>query len=529
MERIESDRPILDPGVDFCVIRADHPVVAVTSLQEKFALTVLRGAKIHRAEMELKDKRVLVIGLARTGVATALFCAARGARVTATESRPETQMGEAAHKLRAAGVSLEFGGQGDGGVAEQDLVVPSPGVPADAPLLMTARKNGVAVWSEIELAYRFLQGTLIGITGSNGKTTTTSLIAHILETAEISTLLAGNIGIPLISCVERTSPDTVTVAELSSFQLELVEQFRPRISVFLNLTPDHLDRHGTMDRYAAAKAHIFENQTAEDFAVINADDPATRALAPSGPAVYWFSRMARVEQGSYLRGDEIVFCRGGKEEVLVRRGDIALVGGHNLENVLAAVTAARLTGASAKAISEGVRTFAGVEHRLEFVAEIGGVRYYNDSKATNVDATLKALEAFPGHVLIILGGKDKGSDYPALREPLREKATFALLIGAAAEKIEAHIVGSVKVERSETLERAVETASHIAQSGDIVLLAPACASFDQFENYEHRGRTFKELVRQIETRGAATTSSNVAATDTAKETAVAPRRASKGR
>jgi UDP-N-acetylmuramoylalanine--D-glutamate ligase len=479
--------------------------------------------------MELKDKRVLVIGLARTGVATALFCAARGARVTATESRPEAEVVGAAQKLRAAGVTLEFGDPPAASILDQDLVVPSPGVPADALLLLFARKKGVAVWSEIELAYRFLQGMLIGITGSNGKTTTTSLIADILETAKIPTLLAGNIGIPLISCVERTNPATVTVAELSSFQLELIETFRPRIGVFLNLTPDHLDRHGTMDRYAAAKARTFENQTAEDFAVMNADDPATRALAPSAPVVYWFSRTSRIEQGAYVRGEEIVFCQGGKEEVLLRRNDIALVGGHNLENVLAAVTAARLAGAGAKAIAEGVRTFPGVEHRLEFVAEVAGVRYYNDSKATNVDATLKALEAFPGRVLIILGGKDKGSDYTALRGPLHEKATLALLIGAAADKIASQIAGSVPIEKPGTLERAMETASRTARAGDTVLLAPACASFDQFENYEHRGRVFKELVRKIVSRGASAASANAVENSIVKETAAAPGRASKGR
>jgi UDP-N-acetylmuramoylalanine--D-glutamate ligase len=480
-----------------------------------------------RAAMDLKNKRVLVIGLARTGVATALFCAARGAQVTAIDSRLESELSDAARKLRTAGVTLDFGPSADATVAEQDLIIPSPGVPADAPLVLAARERGVTVWSEIELAYRFLQGTLIGITGSNGKTTTTSLIAHILKTANIPTLLAGNIGVPLISCVERTTSETMTVVELSSFQLELVEQFRPHISVFLNLTPDHLDRHRTMDRYAAAKARIFENQTAGDFAVMNADDPATRALAPNGPAVYWFSRIHSVEQGCYVHGGEIIFRQGSREEPLMRQSEISLVGGHNLENVLAAVTAARLAGSDAEAIAEGVRTFAGVEHRLELVAEVGGVRYYNDSKATNVDATLKALEAFPGHVLIILGGKDKGSDYTALRSPLHEKASLALLIGSAAEKIEEQIAGSVPLERSRTLEHAVETAAAVAKPGDVVLLAPACASFDQFENYEHRGRMFKELVRQIEVRRAAK-SSNVAATGTARET-VAPSRASKGR
>jgi UDP-N-acetylmuramoylalanine--D-glutamate ligase len=276
--------------------------------------------------------------------------------------------------------------------------------------------------------------------------------------------------------------------------------------VFLNLTPDHLDRHHTLQAYGAAKARLFENQTGEDAAILNADDAATTPYAPSLPRVYWFSRKQRVAQGAYVRGEEIVFRQDGKEEILLKIEDIPLAGAHNVENVLAAVAAARLAGAPSTAIFKGVSSFAGVEHRLEFVSEIEGVRYYNDSKATNVDATLKALDAFPGRILIILGGKDKGSDYTVLQKPLREKAILALLIGAAAEKIEQQISGSVAVERAETIERAVEIASHAAQRGDVVLLAPACASFDQFQNYEHRGRVFKDLVRQLEKQAAGATS-----------------------
>jgi UDP-N-acetylmuramoylalanine--D-glutamate ligase len=347
---------------------------------------------------------------------------------------------------------------------------------------------------------------LIGITGSNGKTTTTSLIEHILRSAGIPTILAGNIGTPLISRVEQTSDVTITVAELSSFQLELINTFRPDISVFLNLTPDHLDRHHTLESYGAAKARIFENQTEADCAVLNADDPATTKYAPLTPQVFWFSRKQRVAQGAFVQKDEIVFRRDGKEEVVLKLQDIPLAGAHNVENVLAAVTATRLAGADVAAVAKGVRSFSGVEHRLEFVAEIGGVRYYNDSKATNVDATLKALEAFSGRILVILGGKDKGSDYTVLQKPLREKAILALLIAAASEKIEKQIAGSVAIERAGTIERAVEIASHAARSGDVVLLAPACASFDQFENYEHRGRVFKDLVHQLERQAASTSS-----------------------
>jgi len=276
--------------------------------------------------------------------------------------------------------------------------------------------------------------------------------------------------------------------------------------VFLNLTPDHLDRHHTFEEYGAAKARIFGNQKEADSAVLNADDPASTPYAPTRPQVYWFSRKQRVAQGAFVRDHQIVFRQNGEEMAVLKLQEIPLLGAHNVENVLAAVTTTRIAGANPAAIAKGVRSFAGVEHRLEFVAEVGGVRYFNDSKATNVDATLKALDAFPGRILIILGGKDKGSDYTVLRKPLREKAILALLIGAAADKIEKQIEGSVAIEGAGTIERAVEIASHAARPGDVVLLAPACASFDQFQNFEHRGRVFKNLVHQLERHAASTTS-----------------------
>lgn len=448
----------------------------------------------------MNGKRVLVVGLARTGVATAIFCVARGAAVTATDIRNALQLGDCVEKLRAAGVQLEFAGQTDKILQGQELVVPSPGVPADAPLLLRAREMRITVWSEIELAGRFLRGQLIGITGSNGKTTTTSLVEHILRNAGFPTVLAGNIGTPLIAQVEKTTDETITVAELSSFQLELIESFRPSIAVFLNLTPDHLDRHKTLDAYGAAKARIFANQTKDDFAVLNADDAASAAYAPTHSRVLWFSRQKMVMPGAYLRDGKIVFAHHGEEELIVAVTEVPLPGAHNLENVLAAVVASRLAGVRPAQIEAGIKSFAGVEHRIEFVAEINGVRYYNDSKATNVDATLKALDSFPGRILIILGGKDKDTDYRQLRTALRDKAILALLVGAAAEKIERQIEGSVAIQRSVTIENAVGSAFHSAHAGDIVLLSPACASFDQFQNYEHRGRTFKELVHQLEKR-----------------------------
>ena len=450
--------------------------------------------------MELKGKRVLVIGVARTGVATALFCAERRAVVTATDTRSADELGDCVTKLRDAGVQLQLGGYSDAILHGQELVVPSPGVSADSELLIKARELKITVWSEIELAFRFLNGRLIGITGSNGKTTTTTLVDHILRDAGFSSALAGNIGTPLIATVGQSSENTITVAELSSFQLELIETFRANISILLNLTPDHLDRHKTFTAYVAAKARIFENQIEEDAAILNLDDAASREIAPSRPQVFWFSRKTNVEQGAFVRNGKIIFRRNNKEEAILNCDEVPLPGAHNLENVLAATITARLAGVQPTQIAQAVRSFPGVEHRIEFVAEIHGVRYYNDSKATNVDATLKALEAFPGRIIVILGGKDKDSDYMQLRAALREKAILALLIGSAAEKIEKQIEGSVAIKHSETLQNAVQFAAQAAHAGDIVLLAPACASFDQFQNYEQRGRVFKELVHQLQHR-----------------------------
>lgn len=456
-----------------------------------------------RLGVDLDGKRLLVVGLARTGVVVSLFCAAHGARVTATDEKPASALKEVAKKLRASGVALELGAHRPETFVDQDLIIVSPGVPANLPALQFARNRGIPVWSEIELAWRLMHGKLVAITGSNGKTTTTALTAHILESAKIPVLVGGNIGTPLLSRVEASSDSTVTVAEVSSFQLEAIEAFRPDVGVFLNLTPDHIDRHGSFEDYARAKQRLFENMLDRDAAVLNADDPEVARRGPARAQTFWFSRRKRLAAGAFVRGDQILFRRDGAETVLMQRGDISLHGEHNLENVLAAAAAAILAGAPADAVAAAVRTFPGVEHRLEYVAEIHGVAFYNDSKATNVDAALKAIDAFPGSLFVILGGKDKGSPYAPLREPLREKAKLALLIGAAAEKIHAELEGAVPMERAGTLARAVAIAFDQARPGDMILLAPACASFDQFENFEHRGREFKQIVARLLAESAA--------------------------
>jgi UDP-N-acetylmuramoylalanine--D-glutamate ligase len=334
----------------------------------------------------------------------------------------------------------------------------------------------------------------VAITGSNGKTTTTTLTGEILAAGGLPTLVGGNIGTPAISLAERAKPETVTVLEISSFQLETIQTFRPKIAVVLNVTPDHLDRHRTFEVYVDAKARIFENQQSGDFAVLNEDDPTCVSLAARTRAkVFWFSRLKEVERGAWVREGNILFRDAAQQHEVMPVSEIPLKGAHNLENVLAAVCAGALMGCAPEKIRQAVRDFKAVEHRLEFVATIRGVDYYNDSKATNVDATIKALESFPANIHLILGGKDKGSDYTVLNELLRQRVKRVYTIGAAAAKIESQIK-NVEVVHAETLENALRKANAVAQPGDVVLLAPACASFDQFKSYEHRGKVFKEIV-----------------------------------
>ncbi len=448
--------------------------------------------------MDLNNKRVLVVGLGKSGVASALFLKARGARVTVSDAKPPDQLGDEIPQLLDHGITVETGGHGERTFQGQDLIVVSPGVPVNAAPLVQARALGEPVIGEIELAAQFLSGPIVAITGSNGKTTTTTLVGEVLTASGLPTLVGGNIGTAAISLVEQATSETVVVLEVSSFQLETIQTFRPKVAVILNITSDHLDRHRTFAAYADAKARIFENQKAGDFAIVNADDQASEALAGRTHAqVFRFSRNKQVEQGTYVDKEHIVFRSSSGIQTVMLVSEIPLKGTHNVENVLAAVCVGILMGCKPGSIRDAVRNFKAVEHRLEYVASIKGVEYYNDSKATNVDATIKALESFPANVHLILGGKDKGSDYTLLNDLLRTRVKRVYTIGAAAEKIESQIKGATEIVRAETLERAVKNAATSAQPGDVVLLAPACASFDQFENYEHRGRVFKELVRSL--------------------------------
>jgi len=448
--------------------------------------------------MDLNHKRVLVVGLGKSGVASALFLKSRGARVTVSDTKPETELRNEILLLLEHGITVETGGHGDRTFREQDLIVVSPGMAVDAPQLVQARTLGEPVIGEIELAARFLTGPIAAITGANGKTTTTSLAGEIVAAGNFPTLVGGNIGTPAISFVDQAGPATWIVLEVSSFQLETIVEFRPRIAVILNITPDHLDRHKTFANYVNAKARVFENQQQDDFTVLNADDPTTAGLSERTHAqVFWFSRKKEIEKGALVRGAHIYFRDGEREREIMPLAELPLKGAHNLENVLAGVSIGMLVGCQPEQIRHAVRNFKAVEHRLEFVAKVAGVDYYNDSKATNVDATIKALESFPANIHLILGGKDKGSDYTVLNDLLRQRVKCVYTIGAAAAKIESQIQGAAEVEHAETLENAIQRASTSAVPGDVVLLAPACASFDQFQSYEHRGRMFKEIVHSL--------------------------------
>ena len=448
--------------------------------------------------MEVANKNVLVVGLGKSGVASALFLKSRGAHVTVSDTKPREQFSNELSLLLDYGIAIETGGHGERTFRGQDLIVVSPGVPFDAPLLQQARAVGEMVIGEIELAAQFFPGRMIAITGSNGKTTTTALTGEVIAAAGFHTLVGGNIGTPAISLVENSTPETVAVLEVSSFQLETIQTYRPHIAVVLNVTPDHLDRHRTFVAYTSAKARIFENQQQDDFAVLNADDPTCVSLAAAAKAkLSWFSRKKEVEQGAFVRDAHIFFRDGNDEKEIMPIAEISLKGSHNVENVLAAASVGMLMRCDPDQIRKTIREFKAVEHRLEYVATIRGVEYYNDSKATNVDATIKAIESFPANIHLILGGKDKGSDYSVLNDLLRQRVKAVYTIGAAAAKIESQIKTATEIVHAETLDAAVKRAAKVAHPGDIVLLAPACASFDQFQNYEHRGKTFKEIVKTL--------------------------------
>jgi UDP-N-acetylmuramoylalanine--D-glutamate ligase len=450
-------------------------------------------------------KRVVVVGLARSGVAAAAFLARQGASVTAVDRKPESELGPEALALGRLGVRLELGPHRRETFLGSELVVVSPGVPWELEELEAARGAGIPVIAEIELAFQHLRGEVAAITGTKGKSTTTAALGAMLREAGRDARVGGNIGAPLVGLVEGSTEATAFAVEVSSFQLEGTTSFRPRIAVWLNLSADHLDRHPTLDAYVAAKARIFANQRPEDWAVVNADDPVVLAQARRARARQLPFRVTgeplAAGDGAFFAGDAARLRKDGAEETLFARADLSLPGAHLHGDMLVAAAAARLMGAPAEAIARAVRGFRGVEHVLEHVATVDGVAYYNDSKATNVEAARRSLEAFETPVVVILGGRYKGGEFGELIPSLRAHGRAVVAIGEATERVTSALAGTLPLEPAQSLRDAVLQARSLAQPGDVVLLAPACSSFDMFKDYAERGRAFKAEVAKLREGG----------------------------
>jgi UDP-N-acetylmuramoylalanine--D-glutamate ligase len=451
--------------------------------------------------VEIAGRKVLVIGAARSGIASARFLAQRGAIVALNDRKPLAEWPGEALELKALGVGLIEGDPPSWLLDQIDLMVVSPGVPAKGIPIRYADRRGAEVIGEIELASRFLRGRTVAVTGTNGKTTTTSLIGEMLRDAQLKVQVGGNIGNALISLVDSSSDDGWNVVEVSSFQLETIVDFHPAVAAVLNVTPNHMDRYESLTDYAAAKHRVFTNQTQGDVAILNADDEIVSSWAKGLRAhVVEFSTRRELEEGLFLRQDDLVSRTPHGERVLVTRDEMQLRGTHNVENVLAALAVGLACGAAPESLRQTVRSFRPVEHRLEEVSEINGVRFFNDSKATSVDATMKALEAFQGDrgkVILILGGKGKQAPYAPLEPLIKELVRKMILIGEDAGAIERELKSAAPFEHAKSMHDAVDLAFKGAEPGDVVLLAPACASFDMFESFEHRGRVFKEEVSRL--------------------------------
>ena len=445
---------------------------------------------------DVTGKRVTVAGAARSGIAAAELLARRGARVTISEARPAI---DDADRLGALGVALEVGGHRLDTFTSADLIVISPGVPAEQPVIVAARERGVPVIAEIELASRWLRGRVIAITGTKGKSTTTALTGRILETAGFKVTVGGNIGLPLSAQVQESTPETLHVVEASSFQLEQIDTFHPWIAVMTNFSPDHLDRHPTVEAYAAAKARVFENQNDADWAVVNADDPAVLEMVRRARAkTRRFARRSSIAEGTVVESGWIVDRHADRSERLVPLDAIHLLGPHLVDDVMAAATVGAIAGAAPAAMTAAVESFRGLEHAMELVAQIGGFRFVNDSKATNVESALRSIESFDDGLVAIVGGKFKGGDLRLLRDPLRSRAKTVVAIGEARPLVKEALAGAVEVLDGSTFSDAVAMAYAAAKPTGVVLLAPACASFDMFRDYAERGREFKRIVRELE-------------------------------
>jgi UDP-N-acetylmuramoylalanine--D-glutamate ligase len=458
---------------------------------------------LDRRQPRLAGLEVLVVGLGKSGLAAARLAAARGARVTIADRRTEEELGGAVAAARALGASVVAGGHPPEISGSADLVVVSPGVPLSIPLVVEARRRGVPVWGEEELAFRFLRGRVLGITGSNGKSTTTAMAGAILRASGIPGGTGGNLGTPLSDLLAEDREDAVHAVELSSFQLEAIETFRASVGVILNLSPDHLDRHPSYEDYARAKARLLETQDAADDAVLNADDPESARFFPSvRGALHVFSTRAEVERGAFVRGGAMTLRVAGTDEKVLDVSAMPVPGEHNVANALAAALACRLAGSPLAPIREALLAYRALPHRLEHVATLGGVEFYNDSKATNLDATVRAIRSFPpGRIHLILGGKDKGADWASLAPLVRSHVRRVLLVGQAAPAVARGLGDAAPAVECGTVASAVRAGFEQAVPNDVVLLAPGCASFDQYRNFEERGEDFRKSVAALAAEG----------------------------
>ncbi len=443
--------------------------------------------------MDLKGKKVLVVGLGRTGEAVCAFLDQRGARVKVSEKKSAEELSKHILFWQKKGVEIETGGHELPSFLEADLIIPSPGVPY-LPELEAARQKGVTILSEIELAFKFLKGKIIGITGTNGKSTAATLTHKIIKEGGFRSHLAGNIGTPLIRFADRSQSDDIYVTELSSFQLRYIDEFRAAVSVFLNISPDHLDWHKDFDDYYESKKKLFLKQKKDDIAILNRDDPCVWDLRNIGEyQVYGFSQETELSHGCWIQDDWIILANE-KQEKLMPTGESPLLGVHNRENIMASALVGFVLGIPFSDLKESIKDFEGLEHRMEKILTLGEVEFYNDSKATNVDATLKSIQSFTSPIILILGGRDKGGNFSLLREPVKNRVRTIILIGEAKDKIEESLSATVPMMRVSDLAEAVRLAYSVALPGDVVLLAPGCTSFDMFRNFEERGKAFKTEV-----------------------------------
>lgn len=451
--------------------------------------------------MDYTNKKVLVCGMAKSGAAAAFLLKKHGADVTAQDAKTEDMLGELPAQLKEKGIKLILGRNPEDEVAQFDMLVMSPGVPLDLPFVKKAYGLGKTVIGETELGFLFTESPFIGITGTNGKTTTTTLVGEIMKNAGMLAGTVGNIGTPLTGCAEGTNAKDWFVAELSSFQLETISTFRPRVCAVLNITPDHLNRHKTLENYILAKERVFENQTAEDFTVLNYNDPATRDMAKRTKAkVIFFSLDKSLDEGVYSDEKSMYIRALGYDEKVLDIDDMNIIGGHNVENAMAAIACGVCAGVSLDVIRKTLREFTAVEHRIEFVKEVNGVKYYNDSKGTNPDASIKAVMAMKSPICLIAGGYDKGSDFAEWIDTFDGRVKYVAVIGAVKEKICETLdkAGFKNYERADDFNEAMELCTRNAVPGDCVLLSPACASWDMFKSYEQRGEIFKDYVRGLE-------------------------------